>query len=382
MKKLITLVLCLCLLGSCATALADYTGKGPIAEEIVSISILGGNTTDTGVDAVGLPFYENFYKAAGVTPQLELLDFLTYGEAVKPRLAAGAGLADIVRLPDLDRDMAYVKSGLFIDLTDLYEKYGYNIRKALEQYGATDADLRTPDGKIYYIPMLSNASTLSHTLHLNVQWLKNLGLREPTTLDEYYDVLVAFRDNDANGNGDQTDEIPLTVKRADYLKLMGSLWNLDLWNGYHLDAEGNVQSSYASENYRAYLTYMNKLYSEGLLDPEFASNSTDILTNYCSQDRMGSMYGYTTDGYTMVKNNPNYTGDAIYLAMKPFSSEYSDGFYWSNDPINSLFGITRDCKDPENAFKFLDFCFSGRKQWTETAYDIALTCYHLPIALI
>lgn len=105
-------------------------------------------------------------------PELELLDYLTYNEAVKPRLAAGTDLADIIRLPNMDSDMAYIQAGLFVDLTDLFDKYGFNMKKALEAYGATVDDLRTPDGKIYYVPMLSNATTLSHTLHLNVQWLK------------------------------------------------------------------------------------------------------------------------------------------------------------------------------------------------------------------
>ena len=386
MKRLLAILTSVCLLfglGSSAMAY-EYTGEGPISDEIVTISILGGNASNTGVNAVGLPFYENLYKAAGVEPELELLDYLTYNEAVKPRLAAGTDLADIIRLPTMDSDMAYIQAGLFVDLTELFDKYGFNVKKALEAYGASEDDLRTPDGKIYYMPMLSNSTTLSHTLHLNVQWLKNLGLEQPQTIEEYYEVLKAFRDNDANGNGVPDDEIPLTVKRADYLKLMSCFWGIDLSTGFFLDGDGNVQASYTSQNYRDYLTFMHKLFVEGLLDPEFASNSTDILTNYCSQDRVGSMYGYTTDGYTMVKSNPNYVeGEPVLLAMKPLTSSFvKEGFYWGNDPINTLFGISRDCQNPEMAFKFLDYCFSGRQQWIAQDSDIALSCYHLPIALI
>ena len=99
---------------------------------------------------------------------------------------------------------------------------------------------------------------------------------------------------------------------------------------------------------------------------------------------MGSMYGYITDGYTMATSNPHYSADTpVMLAVKPLTSQYvSEGFYWGNNPINSLFGITRDCDDPETAFKFLDFCLSGREQWIVDDKDIALTCYHLPIPLI
>ena len=384
MKRTISLLLALALLLACTCALADYTGEGPIADEIKKISVLGANTTNTGMTAKDLPFYENLYKAAGVEPEIELLDCLTYADAVKPRLAAGVDLPDIIRLPDNDADMSYINAGLFIDLTDLIDKYGYNLKPALEKYGASLDDLRTPDGKIYYVPTLSDANLLGHCLHVNVQWLAQLGLEEPTNIDELYTVLKAFKENDCNGNGDVNDEIPLTVKRADYLKLIGSFWGLDLMTGYHLDDEGQVQSSFATESYRAYLTYMNKLYEEGLLDPEFASNSTDILTNYLSQDRMGAMYGYITDGYTMAGSNPHYSETTpVVVAVKPLTSEFvSEGFYWNNDPINSLYGISRDCKDPESAFKFLDFCFRSRAEWVVEESDIALTCYHLPVALI
>ncbi len=185
MKKTVALILALTLLLSvCTTALAEYSGEGPIADEIKEISILGANTTNTGMTAEGLPFYENLYKAAGVKPKLELLEYITYADAVKPRLAAGIGLADIVRLPDNDADMSYIKAGLFIDLTDLIDKYGFNLKPALEQYGATLDDLRTPDGKIYYMPTLSNANLLGHCLQINTQWLAKLGLDEPTTVDE------------------------------------------------------------------------------------------------------------------------------------------------------------------------------------------------------
>lgn len=384
MKRTLSLLLALALLLVCACALADYTGEGPIADEIKKISILGANTTNTGMTAKDLPFYENLYRAAGVEPELELLEFLTYADAVKPRLAAGVDLADIIRLPDTDADMSYINAGLFIDLTDLIEKYGYNLKPALEKYGASLDDLRTPDGKIYYVPMLSDANLLGHCLHINTQWLAQLGLEEPTTVEELYTVLKAFKENDCNGNGDASDEIPLTVKRADYLKLIGSFWGLDLMTGYHLDEQGRVQSSFATESYRAYLTYMNRLYTEGLLDPEFASNSTDILTNYLAQDRMGAMYGYITDGYTMAGSNPHYSETTpVVVAVKPLGSEFvSEGFYWNNDPISALYGISRDCKDPESAFKFLDFCFRSREEWVVEASDIALSCYHLPVALI
>ena len=49
------------------------------------------------------------------------------------------------------------------------------------------------------------------TYWINKRWMDNLGLQEPKSLDELYEVLKAFKEEDANGNGDPNDEIPLTA---------------------------------------------------------------------------------------------------------------------------------------------------------------------------
>lgn len=73
-----------------------------------------------------------------------------------------------------------------------------------------------PDGHIYSCPQLNKTEgNLIHHYWINKTWLDNLGLEAPTTVDELYDVLVAFRDNDPNGNG-QKDEIPYCVVGKDY----------------------------------------------------------------------------------------------------------------------------------------------------------------------
>ena len=66
------------------------------------------------------------------------------------------------------------------------------------------------DGHVYEIPALNTGAELEAGFHiwLNYQWLDNLGLSEPKNLDEFHDVLTAFKEQDANGNGDPGDEIP------------------------------------------------------------------------------------------------------------------------------------------------------------------------------
>ena len=97
---------------------------------------------------------------------------------------------------------------------DEIKQYAPTYYEVCEKYIDGWVDATTyPDGNIYSL-MGSVYDSERHysygVLYMNYQWLKNLNLEVPTTLDELHDVLVAFRDMDANGNGDPNDEIPFT----------------------------------------------------------------------------------------------------------------------------------------------------------------------------
>lgn len=69
-----------------------------------------------------------------------------------------------------------------------------------------------PDGHIYTLPGKKPLRPKGcDTPFINKAWLDRLGLEIPTTVDEWYEVLKAFKEQDANGNGDPNDEIPLTA---------------------------------------------------------------------------------------------------------------------------------------------------------------------------
>ena len=96
-----------------------------------------------------------------------------------------------------------------------------------------------------------------------------------------YKVLKAFKEQDANGNGDKTDEIPLGAMdnwSAVYLnKQMMAMFGMYALGrtkegtnyNFYVDDNGKVGMYETTENYKAYLTYMQKLYTEGLMDSEF-----------------------------------------------------------------------------------------------------------------
>ncbi|UUZ87014.1 extracellular solute-binding protein [Paenibacillus sp. P26] len=105
----------------------------------------------------------------------------------------------------------YGKQGVLKPLNDLIDKYGVEIKKAFQQDPDLKKSITAPDGKIYALPHINECfhCWYSQKVWINTTWLKKLNLQMPTTTEEFYQVLKAFKTQDPNGNGKQ-DEIPLS----------------------------------------------------------------------------------------------------------------------------------------------------------------------------
>ncbi|UJF35695.1 extracellular solute-binding protein [Paenibacillus hexagrammi] len=377
-----------------ATAAASsftYTGAGPITDKKdAALKILATNAWTNNVDLSQAPIVQEISKRAGINVNWELLPPSTYQDAISPRLAAGADLPDVIYQLDQDQTMKNIQGGLFKPLNDYIDKYGVNIKKLFEKYPALKASLTTPDGKIYYLPQLAVTKNYMPTFMVNVRWLEKLGLSEPTTLDEFTEMLRKFKSGDPNGNG-KADEIPFTVASNQLANAFGPVFGLDLANNFYADKDGKVHYSYYEPAYKEYLTYLNGLYKEGLLESDFASVTADQITSKFSQDITGSTFNfswYTSMVYSKLYKDYDPSKPLI-KGIAPFKGPHGDQFYIGRNPITGIFGVTKNAKDPELAFKFLDYASSdeakeiyawgledqtyevkdGKKQFTEKGKD-------------
>ena len=127
------------------------------------------------------------------------------------RLAQG-DLPDIFfRAALTNEEVASLASaGQLVDLAPMLEQYAPNFSALMEQDPTIRLSIEDADGAIYSLPQVTTYVLTTHPI-INTTWLENVGLEMPTTIDEYYNALVAFKEQDANGNGDPDDEIPLSA---------------------------------------------------------------------------------------------------------------------------------------------------------------------------
>ena len=231
---------------------------------------------------------------------------------------------------DIDK---YGAEGVFVPLEDYIRTYAPTLTSLLDERELWPY-ITAPDGHVYEIPALNTGAELEAGFHiwLNYQWLDNLGLSEPKNLDEFHDVLTAFKEQDANGNGDPGDEIPLSVPDG-----MSYLKNYLPYFGYNLDSEtwcanqdGNLVYIPIDEGYKEFLRYFTNLYNEGLLDPaSFTQNYDQIAAMGSSGDVLGCFSALASFQFA------GRDQDEEYQTLTPFEGQEGGMLYWLGVEGNS-----------------------------------------------
>lgn len=304
-----------------------------------------------------MPVFQDYEKMSNV--QMEFIEAPTDGFPEKKNLLfASNELPDIMYRSNITplEAVRYGAGGQLIPLEDLIKDYAPNLNKLMEEYPEIRASITTPEGHIYTIPgIVTLDSARTDKRWINTAWLEKLNLKVPETLDELYDVLVAFRDQDPNGNG-QKDEIPMTsrVVGLPIVAAFSGSFGLDLQFGYNVNiTDDKVEIWMGSERNKELLMYLNKLYAENLLDHEVFSQTEAQYLAKQGSGNTGIFFDQTNNNFLPISDQ--YTGIA------PFEGPHGDRLQSQNAPVprdQGAFAITSVNKYPEVSMRWIDYFFS------------------------
>lgn len=271
-------------------------------------------------------------------------------------------------LPDIvgghlikDNVNKYGPEGAFVPLNDLIEEHAPNIKAFFDERPEIMAAGSAADGNLYYIPYLPDG-LYGRAYWIRQDWLDKLGLETPGTVDELYDTLVAFRDQDPNGNGEK-DEIPMFFRQWEELIRMVTLWDgrqsgSDTNHDFHVK-DGVVLHGYALEEYREGIKNLAKWYEEGLIDPEVftrGSSSRDYLLG----ENLGGMthdWFASTGGYN--KLSEKIDGFSLKAMAPPASVSGVQMEEHRRIPIKpDGWAISYQNENPVETIKYFDFFFT------------------------
>jgi len=239
----------------------------------------------------------------------------------------------------------FAQNGALTDLTPLIEQYGPNIKQAISAESLAGAMV---DGKIYGIPTL-NVSYVRDGVLIRTDWLEKVGKSMPTTLDEFVDVLKAFKEKDPGGNG--KNNIPFTMDSAGLIdNLMGAFGIYGQWN----EKDGQLVNVSSDPALKDYAAFMRSLYEQGLLDKEFATNKSATSAEKFTSGRAGVLWTRWSSipGYdeALKKNVP----DAKYEFIPPMKGPGDLSGFTMIGGFNKITFVPKSAKHPEDVVKMVN----------------------------
>ena len=275
----------------------------------------------------------------------------------------------------VSQEMTYgVQEEMFMPLNDLIDQYMPNLSKLLNERPGSRQFLTAPDGNIYSLPDFNECyhCSMSQKMWIYEPWLDALGLKMPTTTEELYKVLVAFKTMDPNGNG-KNDEIPLAgaisgwnngienflINSFAYTNLVASLdANVNTAVGFYRDGD-TIKTMVNSNEYKEALLYLSKLYKEGLVYPASFSQDSDQLTQLVEGPEQ-PLVGVVAGGYGgmfSIVGGERYRNYKPMAPLKgPQGAQYARFFLQA--PVIGNVVISKDCEDPAVVARMIDYLYS------------------------
>lgn len=328
----------------------------PIVNEPVELTVLTMRWGDMGDSFAKNQWLVDLEKKSNVRINWQVVSSSDWGEQ-KAILMASGKLPDII-LGNMTFNDSDILGNIeyFLPLEDLIEQYMPNYKKAMELVPALRRISTFPDGNIYSFAknLPVRPKTRNHPI-INKQWLDRLGLNVPDNISELTEVLRAFKNYDANGNGNANDEYPLSFDQTIHLDLLNSFGITDI--NETMMTVGNAGPFFyaASPQYKAACQWLGQLWADGLIDAESFTQDITMLNGKrqnATAPLVGMAFAWTHDAEFGKWSNQ-------YIAIPPIAGP--DGSRYAGGDPDGVFSIMRNealitsfCSYPEVAARWLD----------------------------
>jgi putative aldouronate transport system substrate-binding protein len=303
------------------------------------------------------PSLEEVLKRTNVAINLEAVpgNF----EEKKSALIATNNIPDIlqVELKDLQE---FAKTGIFLPISD-YMEYLPNFQKLIED--RPEINKLKVDGKLYGFPVLEKYRiAVAPQPMIRTDLLEKHNLQVPTTFDELYEVLKALKK-------EYPDSVPYTTRNGT-LSLIGQL-AYPMGSGgfpgfsqspmYYEPDEDKYLYGPIHPDFKKVIAFLNKLYEEELLDPDYAVNTKDMAFEKLSSGR--ALFYYDNNTFAARQFNPalqQKDPNARIEIIPPLRNDEGQirSYRYQRDWLTKMYAISSKVKDPVAIVKLYDWLYS------------------------
>ena len=379
MKKLVSLALALVMLLSLTSAMADTVGGmadgwwkdieiAPSEtfhlDEPLTITALGIHFNQYPTEFDGCYYLPTVEKYTNVHLQVDWRPDSDWNTQVATALAGGIDNLPYLIRPGTYGVAALANEGAIVPLDDYLDLIPNIVAAVGEE---RFADWKAADGHFYTIPTIVNVPG-SQSTAVRKDWLDKLNMDVPTTWEQWKAYWYGVRDNDMNGNGDTTDEIPIVLEMGQN----GERSLHALLNAFGIKASSDAQFCvlddgtytmvYEHPRYREFITEMQQLYADKIIDQEFATRYQADMYNTMSGNLAGTVFTWAEQcavhSETLIANGVE---DGLYLTCAPITGPYGDQWIQKRQGITGNWCITAKAEADgkvEDILKFWNWMFS------------------------
>ena len=228
--------------------------------------------------------------------------------------------------------------------------------------GEGDAALESArdKGEIIAIPLVDSSIDGADVLWIRRDWIEKLGLEMPKTMEDLYNVMIAFRDQDPDGNG-QDDTLGMVFHNNFLSTGLGD--GTGVFNGFGAypeqwidDGSGKLEYGVAdADANKEALNYLAKMYQEGLIAQDFSSNDETKGTEPAAAGKAGIQFGQMWNANwplnATVQNDP----EADWVAIQMPTVDGSQVHPQISLKLNGYVVVSKKCEHPEAVVRMLNF---------------------------
>lgn len=301
-----------------------------------------------------LPIAKEIEKRTGIKVKYEHPSLTNAKEKFNLMIASGE-LPDIIQYGWAEYAGGPAKAiddGVIIPLNDYIDAFAPDLKKLYEENPDIAKEAKTDAGQYYAAGTIVTDPKLltSGGLIIRDDWLNELGLEMPETIDEWYTVLKAFKEKKGAKAPMVAGMDAFTV--GAFTGAYGINWGL-----YR---DGNtIKYGAAEKNYKKFLETIHKWYDEGLFDNNFSTTDSATKTANMLNGVSGVTYGGLGGGIGALMSAAKEPGFSVTGAPYPTHKKgEKPKFGYATSPYSAATAITTACKDKEAAMRLLNYGYT------------------------
>lgn len=236
-----------------------------------------------------------------------------------------------------------------------YKEHAPNFIKYLSRHREAEKLSKTDDGDYFGFTFIKDneISLITDGPLLRKDWLDELKLDVPETIDDWENVLRAFKEKKGASAPVSTDTYGLAM-------FSNGFNTTSPLNGYYQE-DGVVKTGFYEDGFKKYVTRLNKWYEEGLLDRDFATLDMTTINSNILSGVSGATYNSIGSGigrYMAAAEEPGYSLVGAPYPVEKSGDERKFTTISAIVPGGYAAAITTSCKNIPLAMKFLDYGYS------------------------